>query len=304
MQKSLGQDITNELEQFVKYMEEDIVELYASSCLDQGYKSSRTRHIIMAKKVGDRLMCTLMTGALFFMNRWSATSGGWEHHNSNNKELEKYIRCAIVNIFMYILLASKCTSQIGINHAWYSVQQMEKDMPGLIKEGKCRQGVFTDIQINDFRMETMIQNWLKNKQSLTDKFASPAIQSTCRKPLGARVGGTIDAHTMDDHTALSPEEKDAIKTLSQELKTIVQEVKTGVMQCAEDNEACMKSIQDVSGSNPDDEDSEARVPNPVKDGTPAQTVAGAQMCGGDGCSASASGDNHEWTVHCTKLWNT
>ncbi|KJP85382.1 hypothetical protein AK88_04982 [Plasmodium fragile] len=270
MQKSLGEDITNELEQFVKYMEDEDIDSYASSCLDQGYKNSRNGIIFMANKVADRIMCTLMSGALFFMNGWGTHVRHRDHTDLKDEELKAHIRCAIVNIFMNILLASKCRSQFGINHAWYTMKETEPDFGGgLITDGTCGQGVFADIQINDFHMETMIQTWLENKQSLTDNFAGPEIQSTCRKPLGARVGGTIDAHTMDENTDLRPEEKDAIRTLGQALKTIVEEVQKEVVKCAEDNGACMQSIDAVTGRNREGDDSEASAPNSVASATPA-----------------------------------
>ncbi|KJP84746.1 hypothetical protein AK88_05623, partial [Plasmodium fragile] len=44
---------------------------------------------------GDRIMCTLMTGALYFLNGWGTQSGGSHTTDPNNAALKEYIRCAI-----------------------------------------------------------------------------------------------------------------------------------------------------------------------------------------------------------------
>ncbi|KJP84821.1 hypothetical protein AK88_05547 [Plasmodium fragile] len=125
----------------------------------------------------DRIICTLMTKALYFMNGWSATSGGWRHNDNNSEDLEKHIRCAIVNIFMYILLASPCRSEMGVYYAWQTVKELEQGSTGLINARKCQRGVFTDIKIEELHMEQMIKNWLQNNNRLSGKIGGKRIES-------------------------------------------------------------------------------------------------------------------------------
>ncbi|KJP84715.1 hypothetical protein AK88_05653 [Plasmodium fragile] len=274
MQSTLWKDITVLLDEFVEHLDDENLDQYAANCLNAGYWSESKQGILMAKKVADRLMCTLMTGALYFMNGWGTQSGGSHTTDPNNAALKEHIRCAIVNVFMYILLASKCRSQMGIDYAWHIVKDMEPGLgSGLINKNKCGQGVFEDIKIGELQMEKMIKKWLESKESLTDRFASPAIQSTCSKKPEELDGATPHANATDDNTELTQHEKDAIRELGRGMKTIVEEVKTGVMQCAEDNGACMTSIEAVTGRNREGDDSEGKATKSVASDKPAPNVA-------------------------------
>ncbi|KJP86038.1 hypothetical protein AK88_04295 [Plasmodium fragile] len=272
MQQSLWTDITVLLDEFVEYLEEEKLDMYAANCLNAGYRSLRTTDILVAQKVADRLMCTLMTGALFFMNGWHKQSASRDTRDSHSAQLKAHIRCAIVNIFMSILLASPCRSQMGINNAWYTMKQLESGETGLLTKGTCRQGVFADIKIGEFDMETQITTWLKSKKSLTEKFASHAIQSTCTKSLAELGVARQDANDMDERIELKDEEKEAISALGREMKTIVEEVKKAAVQCAKGTGACMKSIEAVTGRNPEGDDSEGKETKSVASDTPAPNV--------------------------------
>ncbi|KJP85319.1 hypothetical protein AK88_05052 [Plasmodium fragile] len=270
---SLWKDITALLDKFVASLDHENLDQYAANCLNAGYWSESRGVTLMAKTVADRLMCTLMTGAVFFMNGPRTQSGGSQTNDTHNEALKEHIRCAIVNIFMYILLESPCKSRMGVNYAWYTMKQLEEGAPGLITTGNCQRGVFADIQIKDFNMEQMIKAWLKRHPSLTDKFAGKRIESICTKRLAELDGATQDGQAMPDNTDLRPEEKTVIQKLGQKLKNIVEEVKTGVMQCALDPGACMQSIEAVTGRNREGDDSEGKATKSVASDKPAPNGA-------------------------------
>ncbi|KJP84864.1 hypothetical protein AK88_05501 [Plasmodium fragile] len=158
--KSLWTDTRALLDEFVEYMEDDNLESYSTNCLNVGYPSRTWQRVKVVANMGDRMMCTLMSRALFFMNAWGRQSTKGANTDPQNEELKEHIRCAIVNIFMYILLASPCKSTMGIDNAWYTVKQMEESMGGLIKQGKCGHGVFENIQTQEFDMAKKIQAWM------------------------------------------------------------------------------------------------------------------------------------------------
>ncbi|KJP84865.1 hypothetical protein AK88_05502 [Plasmodium fragile] len=284
--KSLWNDITALLDEFAAYMDDEHLDSYAANCSNRGYTREGGGSTFFIANVGDRIMCTLMTGALYFLNGWGTQSGGSHTTDPNNAALKEYIRCAIVNIFMYILLASPCKSTMGIDNAWYTVKQMEESMGGLIKQGKCGHGVFENIQTQEFDMAKKIQAWLESNKSLTEKIGGQGIESICTKSLGELDRVTPGTHTMHDNTELREKEKEAIRKLGQQLKTIVEEVKTAVAQCAQENGACMEPIEAVSRSDPQDDASKAKVSNSVAGGKPAPDVPAGNPSAGSGVTDS------------------
>ncbi|KJP85784.1 hypothetical protein AK88_04600 [Plasmodium fragile] len=273
----LRTDVTVLLEEFVAHMQRDIVENYAANCLNVGYTKEHHGDMKFVAKVGDRIICTLMTGALFFMNGWHKQSASTDHTDRTSEALKEHIRCAIVNIFMYILNESPCKSDMGTYYAWYTMRKMEPDLGGgLIKQGKCRKGVFTDIKIEEFDMQQMIKSWLQKNVRIQDTIGGKAMKSTCTKTLAGSGRAKQDADATDDNTDLRQDEKDAIRELGRGLKTIVEEVKKEVTQCAQDTGACMESIEAVSRSNPENDKSKAIVSKSVERGIPAPTVAASK----------------------------
>ncbi|KJP85428.1 hypothetical protein AK88_04931 [Plasmodium fragile] len=269
----LGKDVTALLDEFVRYMDNEQLDSYAANCLNAGYSSLRREGTFVAQKLADRIMCTLMSRALFFMNRWRPGSASAEETDPMNEPLKEHIRCAIVNIFMYILLESPCRSEMGIDNAWYTMKQMEQGSGGrLISQGKCAQGKFENIKIQEFDMETTINTWLQKNKNLTETIGGKGIQSTCTPSLAALGGATRVTHGANAPIAMQHEEKQAIEKLGKEMKTIVQEVKTAVVKCAQTPGTCMEPIQEVSSSDPEDAASEDTVSNSVKSDTPAPST--------------------------------
>ncbi|KJP90000.1 hypothetical protein AK88_00169 [Plasmodium fragile] len=262
-------DIRGLLEEFVENMQNEDLDTLAANCLNHGYTYPPWGPRPIVAKMGDRIMCRLMSRALFFMNEWPTPSARTDHTDPQNEELKEHIRCAIVNVFMNILNESTCRSRMGIHYAWEVVKELHKGLPALIINSKCQQGEFENIQIGEFDMAEKIKEWLKKNPSLTDKIGGMGIDSTCRKSVAQLDGARQDANDMDAKIQLQQEEKEAVRELGQAVKTIVEEVKTEVERCAQETAACIESIDAVTRSNPQEDDSEAIVSNSVAGGTTA-----------------------------------
>ncbi|KJP84976.1 hypothetical protein AK88_05386, partial [Plasmodium fragile] len=271
MQRSLWKDIEAQLGKFMKHLDDPIVELYAANCLNQGYTYPPKGKRPIVANVGDRIMCTLMSAALNFMNGWGTQSERTDHKDTTSEALKEHIRCAIVNRFMYILLASPCRSEMGVYYAWHTVKELEKPQGGgLITKGKCGQGVFENIKASEWDMGKEIKDWLEQNPSLNEKFSGQNIESICRKSLAELDRVTPGTHTMHDNTELREKEKEAIQTLSKDLKLIVEEVKTAAVHCAKEGGECMAPSEHAESRNPENADSEATAPNYVGSGKPAR----------------------------------
>ncbi|KJP84768.1 hypothetical protein AK88_05600 [Plasmodium fragile] len=270
MQQSLWTDIKALLEEFVKYLEDENLDDLAANCSNTGYKRPHTDRGTAVANAGDRIMCTLMSRALFFMNENSWNKRSEDMQESRDAEMKEYVRCAIVNIFMYILLASPCRSEMGVYYAWYTMQHLESGETGLIKTGKCRQGVFADIHIQDFHMQKMIKAWLQNNGTIQDTIAGHAMTSTCNKRPQDLVSGTQDAHAMHATIPLQKPEKDVIQQLGHQIKVLVPKVQQEVMQCEHDPDACMEPSAHAGSSDVQDDARQATVSNPVESGKPAR----------------------------------
>ncbi|KJP89999.1 hypothetical protein AK88_00168 [Plasmodium fragile] len=272
----LGDDIKAELEQFEKYMEDEAIDSYAANCSNTGYTREGGGKDFFKHNAGDKLMCKLMTGALYFMNENSWRKWRANMVVSNDDELKEYVRCAIVNIFMYILLQSPCRSEMGVYYAWDTVTQMEGLMGGLITEGKCKRGVFLNIKTQEFDMEQMIKNWLQNNNTLTEKFKGPEVQRICTKSLEALGGAPQDADETDDKIELQTQEKHVIEKLRPETTVLVRKVPPQLMQPAPENGVSTHTSEDDQGSDPRDADMPAPKPAATKPDTSDTAVGRSQ----------------------------
>ncbi|KJP84867.1 hypothetical protein AK88_05504, partial [Plasmodium fragile] len=90
MQRSLWQDIEDQLKKFMKHLDDPIVELYAANCSNRGYTYPPKGNNPVVANVGDTLMCKLMTGALYFMNENSWNMGRANTVVTNDDELKEY----------------------------------------------------------------------------------------------------------------------------------------------------------------------------------------------------------------------
>ncbi|KJP84790.1 hypothetical protein AK88_05575, partial [Plasmodium fragile] len=272
--EKLWDDIETELKAFIRYITEQNTEGWDENCENVYYKHPKNPNgpEVKVTRAGERIMCRLMVGALYFMNENSWTMSGRSRGVSNDDDLKEYVRCAIVNMYMEILKESSCEGAWGLWYAWYTMKQMEEGLKGgLITRAKCGHGVLQNIQTEEFDMAQKIQAWLKKNKTLTDKIARPEIQSICNKKLEELGAATEGTHAMLDKIQLQTQEKTLIQKLGQELKNIVEEVQTEVLQWARDHGASINPSGEDPSKGPAHDDTEAKAPNSVKSDKPEES---------------------------------
>ncbi|KJP85162.1 hypothetical protein AK88_05205 [Plasmodium fragile] len=272
LQHKLWDDIAKELEAFIEHVTEKDTEGWDENC-ENAYYNHKTNPNGNPRRVeyaGDRIMCRLMVGALYFMNENSWPMWGGTMLVSNDDEMKEYVRCAIVNMYMEILKESSCGGGWGLWYAWYTMKKMEEGLQGgLITTGKCGNAVFKNIQTEEFDMAQKIKAWLESTRRLTDKIRGKGIESTCKKSLVELGGVTPSKHAKDEKIKLQPQEKKVIQELGEELKVKVEDVRTAAVRCAREKGACIDPSEHDASSNPENADSKATVQNSVESSTPA-----------------------------------
>ncbi|KJP84773.1 hypothetical protein AK88_05594, partial [Plasmodium fragile] len=268
LSRSIWNDIQVVLNEFVDFIQNEEYEKMLTSSCDETEYGHRVR---VPWKSPEKAMCRLMTRALLFMNAWPTRSARTDNTEDHNEALKEHIRCAIVNIFMYILNESPCKSHMGIHYAWEVVTELEQGWHGLITNSKCQQGQFENIQIGQFDMQTKIKEWLEDNKRLRDTFAGPEINRTCKNTLAGNGRKETGNKEPNAQIEMQHEETAVIQQLGEDLKLIVEQVKTEVVQCEQDHDACMEPIEDDPSSDPEDDDTESIPLNPVGSGKPAPT---------------------------------
>ncbi|KJP88411.1 hypothetical protein AK88_01863 [Plasmodium fragile] len=228
-QNMLLMDIYNQLRQFVKYMEDkDTIMAYTVSCDDQGWKHRNDGNRIM-KTEGNRPICRLMVGALYFMNK-----NRWERDNNaaqdtGDERLKDYVRCGIVHMFEELLLEASCGANWGIEYAWDIMKEIEQSMHGLITDNICNMQRAENIKIGEWSMKAKIKKWLEENEEFKAKLQV--------KKVGNKCTGHGKSTSKDERasTAISEgqakkikREKNAEKILWAKVKTVVREARKEV----------------------------------------------------------------------------
>ncbi|KJP85561.1 hypothetical protein AK88_04827 [Plasmodium fragile] len=135
------------LSSFIDYMgkNEDNFSMYGANCGNIGwnYKDQEQGKVYIGHSVADVMQCTLMTGALFFVEGWHTGIEPEEKDKLKRSALEKELRCMVSNIFTKILKKIGCRNQNkGMKYAWRAVENMKgkekggwEDLP--IRKKKC-----------------------------------------------------------------------------------------------------------------------------------------------------------------------
>ncbi|KJP84740.1 hypothetical protein AK88_05630 [Plasmodium fragile] len=197
------------------------------NCMNAYYKHPKDPHGHPRKvqRAGDRIMCKLMVGALYFMNdnRWRLWGGNMVV--SNHDELTEYVRCATVNMYMEILKESSCGGDWGLYYAWYTMKEMEEGLGGgLITKGKCGHAVFENIKASEWDMRHKIKQWLRQNARMNGKIARSGLKSKCSRAI-ADIDKVQKAGTKDSLNVLKAGvEKDIGDTLNAAMKSVMRQI--------------------------------------------------------------------------------
>ncbi|KJP85645.1 hypothetical protein AK88_04717 [Plasmodium fragile] len=207
------------------------LESLGANCMNAYYKHPQypdgpPRQVTRA---GDRIMCKLMVGALYFMNDNSWPTRGGSMGVSNDDELREYVRCAIVNMYMDILKESSCGGEWGLYYAWYTMKQLEEGPGGgLISQGKCGQGVFENIKASEWDMGKKIKDWLWQNSRTTRTIARSGLTSKCSKAI-SDIDKVHNAGTTDSLNVLKEGlEKEIGDTLKAAMKSVMTQIRKEV----------------------------------------------------------------------------
>ncbi|KJP85010.1 hypothetical protein AK88_05365 [Plasmodium fragile] len=161
------------MKEFVEHMQDENIISYASNCGHAGWKhpTDPNGQIYVGHKVGDKIVCVLMVGALLFMNGWHRAEQVRPKEDETNESIRRHLRCAIVHMFSAVLNESVCKSQWATFYAWHIMQEFEKDdafKGGSIKKGKCGRNIFSNVQIRELDLNADVKAWLGKNSKLEE----------------------------------------------------------------------------------------------------------------------------------------
>ncbi|KJP84944.1 hypothetical protein AK88_05422 [Plasmodium fragile] len=159
--------------EFVNYMDERFILEYASNCGNAGWNHPdfpTHGDIYFGQTVGDKIVCVLMVGALFFMNEWTIKEMTRQPEDPISESIRQHLRCIIVHMFSAVLDAYVCPSARGTSYAWKSMQGMHSGTggwaAGLVQEGICGKETFAHGKMRTLDLNAEVKEWLGQNSRL------------------------------------------------------------------------------------------------------------------------------------------
>ncbi|KJP84927.1 hypothetical protein AK88_05436, partial [Plasmodium fragile] len=254
---SLWKDTEVQLQKFIAHLNEDgMDDMYYANCKNFGWQHPHdpTGTPYVVTRMGDRIICTIMTRALWFANGWSkAPEMHTEDHSGGGTDLKDFIRCGIVNMFMHLLEESACASRWGIFYAWYSVKRMENEGPfgrNLIYEGKCKNGMEQDIQAKGWSMKESIKQWLSTHESIRNSMQNASVSTNCSRNIGELPTQGKGNKNTEDGDIVKEQVVQTAKTLSTGMRNIFTEIKKEVKASGSKGEDAQSPIPASAAATP------------------------------------------------------
>ncbi|KJP89616.1 hypothetical protein AK88_00827 [Plasmodium fragile] len=183
--KSLWQDMQHQLQIFITHMNNDSQYHNAINCenaywqhpQEHGTKDQLPREM---SRSTERVICRLMTQAIYFANAWSkAVQEDITGDSVHNKEIKGLIRCTIVDVYNDILRANACEGWWGTYYAWYVVDHISGGLTAHGGQNDCTRGKYKTIQLNTWPMRNQMKTWLKQNKQMKEKLAQEEISGGC-----------------------------------------------------------------------------------------------------------------------------
>ncbi|KJP84882.1 hypothetical protein AK88_05488 [Plasmodium fragile] len=260
--KSLWQDIEDQLQKFMDHLKEDGMDaMYYANCKNTAWQhwTLPTARPRVVTSMGDRIICTLMTKALYFANGWSSATFDDMSDTGPNKDLKDFIRCGIVNMFMHLLEESACASPWGTFYAWYSVKQMKNDGPfarNLIYEETCKNGMEEDIEVEGWSMKERIKEWLRRHESIGNRIKKARVRTNCSRNIGELPTQGQGAKNTEDGDIVKAQVVQIAKNLSKGMAKIFREIKKEVKESGSKGKYAESPITDSAAEASDDDDAD------------------------------------------------
>ncbi|KJP89615.1 hypothetical protein AK88_00826 [Plasmodium fragile] len=126
-------------------------------------------------------MCRLMLLALYFKNGWEDGTGHTERAWAADNEFKKFIRCVIVNIYMYMLLEATCQNRKGVKYALYVMGQMEESMKDSgVEMNICKWQDHKGTGIGGVKVHDAIMHWFEENEQMMEKIREIEDSAQCR----------------------------------------------------------------------------------------------------------------------------
>ncbi|KJP87305.1 hypothetical protein AK88_02985 [Plasmodium fragile] len=177
----LWDEINPILQKFIEYVEnQDNWEDYGSNCNNHFYYHSGTGYAHLVRWPGTKVMCKIMSTALFFLTDTHGLQEFMQGEHEAVKKLKEFIGCTIVNVFMHILEHTVCEGHWGLQYAWYVMREkMQGIPPNIITEKKCVQGLVQDTHLGQWSMKAKIKDWIQQNTQLSAWVQDTAIKRMC-----------------------------------------------------------------------------------------------------------------------------
>ncbi|KJP85437.1 hypothetical protein AK88_04940 [Plasmodium fragile] len=173
--------------EFVNYMDDDNIIPYASNCDNAGWNlpgRPGDGDIYFGQTVGDKIVCVLMVGALFFMNGWTSTEMTRLKEDKISERIREHLRCIIVHMFSAVLDAYVCPSGRGTSYAWRQMEGMHSGPGswggGSIERGKCGRELVAHGKMRTLDLNAEVKKWLGGNSKLQKRLKNVKGTAACR----------------------------------------------------------------------------------------------------------------------------
>ncbi|KJP85434.1 hypothetical protein AK88_04937 [Plasmodium fragile] len=192
--------------------------------LEHGTKDQPPREMTRRK---ERVICRLMTQAIYFANAWSdAARKNAEDNEGKDKEIKGIMRCTIVDVYNEILRTYGCEGWWGTYYAWYTTNIMGSALRDTLGEQHCKRGMYKDIKLGHWPMRQQMKTWLQKNAQMQKKLDDEKIHDGCK-------GGTVKTREqlqkagVIKHQEAQQNRDDAMKhTVKQHAQEILTAMKT------------------------------------------------------------------------------
>ncbi|KJP85106.1 hypothetical protein AK88_05258 [Plasmodium fragile] len=224
------------MKDFVDYMESDDIIPYAANCDNKGWEhyAHENGAKLVTQKVGDRIVCVLMVGALYFMNGWHRAEQVRTKEEAITENIREHLRCIIVHMFSEVLNESVCKSTWGTYYAWHTVKEMEHGTGGvsggLIQQRKCGRDLVAHGNIGGLRLNAAVKEWLQANSTLQQRLQNVKGTNTCQTKWqkGWKIADFLNNENMEHKDTLGITE--IVKGLKEGMTDIFREIRKQVEQ--------------------------------------------------------------------------
>ncbi|KJP84946.1 hypothetical protein AK88_05424 [Plasmodium fragile] len=241
-----------QLQIFIQHMNDDSEYDNAINCgnaywehpTEDGTSGQSPRRMDRSK---ERVICRLMTQAIYFANAWSsAVKANIEGNSKNDREIKGLIWCTIVDIYQEILWIYGCEGHWGTYYAWYTTQIIWDELKTQLGENNCKRGKYKDIKLGYWPMRNQMKRWLQENKQMQDKLEKEQISDGCK---GAQV-------KLEVGTGKEEQQKDKDNHTKHEIRQDVKDILGDVKKEMEKEEDQLRGSTDPAPQYPAVEEAE------------------------------------------------